>query len=49
MDTLNLNIRHKPMPCDFLVVTPSILRQHEGDSGSIYSVALREGREVYAR
>ncbi len=49
MDKLNLNIRHKPIPCDFLVVTPSILRKHKGDSGSIYAAALREGREVYAR
>ncbi len=49
MDTLNLNIRHKPMPCDFLVVTPSMLRKHKGDRGSIYAAALLEGREVYAR
>ncbi len=49
LDKLNLNIRHKPMPCDFLVVTPAMLRRHEGDSDSIYTAALREGREVYAR
>lgn len=49
MDTLNLNIRHKPMPCDFLVATPAILRKHRGDKGSVYTAALREGREVYAK
>ena len=49
MDTLNLNIRHKPMPCDFLVATPAILSKHRGDKGSVYTTALREGREVYAR
>ena len=49
MDTLNLNIRHKPMPCDFLVATPAILRKHRGDKGSVYTAALREGREVYVR
>ena len=49
MDALNLNIRHKPMPCDFLVATPSLLRKHKEDADSVYAVALREGREVYAR
>ena len=49
MDTLNMNIRHKPMPCDFLVATPAILRKHRGDKGSVYTAALREGREVYVR
>jgi predicted nucleotidyltransferase len=48
-DTLNLNIRHKPMPCDFLVATPAILRKHRGDKGSVYTAALRDGREVYAK
>jgi predicted nucleotidyltransferase len=49
MDTLNLKIRHKPMPCDFLVATPAILRKYRDDNGSIYAAALREGREVYAK
>lgn len=49
MDTLNLNIRNKPMPCDFLVATPAILRKHRDDKGSVYTAALREGREVYAK
>ena len=49
LDTLNLNIRHKPMPCDFLVATPSILRKHQADESSVYTAAVREGREVYAR
>lgn len=37
------------MPCDFLVATPSILRKQEEEQDSVYTVALREGREVYAR
>ena len=49
MDALNLGIRNKPMPCDFIVATPSMLRRQAGNQGSVLATALREGREVYAR
>jgi hypothetical protein len=48
-DSLNVNLRNKPMPCDFVVATPSQIEKHCSDSSSIYTVALAEGREVYAR
>lgn len=47
-DALNVNLRNKPMPCDFVVATPSQIKKHRSDSSSIYTVALAEGREVYA-
>jgi predicted nucleotidyltransferase len=48
VDSLNVNLRNKPMPCDFVVVTPSQIKKHRSDSSSIYTVALAEGKEVYA-
>lgn len=48
-DTLNLKIRNKPMPCDFLVATPKMLQKANGDLNSVYTIAIREGHEVYAR
>jgi predicted nucleotidyltransferase len=48
-DSLNINLRNKPMPCDFVVATPSQIKKHRSDSSSIYTVAMEEGREVYAR
>ena len=48
-DSLNVNLRNKPMPCDFVVATPSQIKKHCSDSSSIYTVALAEGREIYAR
>ncbi len=48
-DILNLKIRNKPMPCDFLVATPKMLKKADGDLNSIYNIAMHEGREVYAR
>ncbi len=47
-DSLNVNLRDKPMPCDFLVATPSQIKKHRSDSSSIYTIALSEGKEVYA-
>lgn len=48
VDSLNMNLRNKPMPCDFVVATPSQIKKHSSDLSSIYTVALKEGREVYA-
>ncbi len=48
-DRLNLGIRHKPMPCDFLVATPSMLARHRRRRDSVFASALEEGREIYAR
>ena len=47
-DKLNIGVRSRPLPCDFLVVTPSILRRHRATPGLIYGEILKSGREVYA-
>jgi len=47
-DRLNIGVRNKPIPCDFVVATPSILRRHIKDRNSVYSHALTHGRELYA-
>jgi len=47
-DRLNMELRHKPMPCDFVVATPSMLRRHEKNQASVYTQALTRGRELYA-
>ena len=46
-DRLNVGVCGRPMPCDFLVVTPSILRKHRHTPGMIYDEILERGREVY--
>lgn len=48
VDRLNVGVRARAMPCDFLVVTPSVLRKHRSTPGLIYGEILRRGREVYA-
>jgi predicted nucleotidyltransferase len=45
---LNVGVRARPMPCDFLVVTPSTLRKHRRTPGMVYGEILERGREVYA-
>lgn len=47
-DRLNLNVRNRPMPCDFMVVTQSVLDRNRGNPGLIYGEILSHGREVYA-
>ena len=47
-DRLNTGIRNRPMPCDFVVVTPSVLRRNRNNPGLVYSEILERGREVYA-
>ena len=47
-DQLNIGVRARPMPCDFLVVTPSILRRNQHKPGMVYGEILEHGREVYA-
>ena len=47
-DHLNVGVRGRLMPCDFVVVTPSILRKHRHKPGMVYGEILNHGREVYA-
>ncbi len=49
VDRLNVGVRNKPIPCDFLVATPSVLKRHGKRRDSVYATALAEGREIYAR
>jgi predicted nucleotidyltransferase len=49
VDRLNLNVRNKAMPCDFLVATHSALSAHSNDDGSVYAEALSKGRVIYTR
>jgi predicted nucleotidyltransferase len=46
-DRLNLNVRNRPMPCDFVVATPSAIRRHKKDKNSVYHHALLRGKELY--
>ena len=47
-DRLNMGIRHRPMPCDFMVVTESVLDRQRDNPGLAYGEILAQGREVYA-
>ena len=47
-DRLNTSVRPRPMPCDFVVVTPSVLERHRHNPGLVYAEILERGREVYA-
>jgi len=47
-DRLNMGIRSRPMPCDFMVVTDLVLNKNRNNPGLIYGEILSEGREVYA-
>jgi len=43
-----MGVRGRPMPCDFVVVTPSFLQRNRRKPGMIYGEILEHGREVYA-
>lgn len=47
-DRLNMDIRNRPMPCDFMVVTEPVLNKNRNNPGLVYGEILSEGREVYA-
>lgn len=47
-DRLYTDIRKKPMPCDFLVVTDASLKKNRRQPGLIYREILKHGKEVYA-
>ena len=47
-DRLNAGVRHRPMPCDFVVVTESALKKLRNNPGLVYGEILAHGREVYA-
>ena len=47
-DHLNVGVHGRLMPCDFVVVTPSILRRHRHKRGMFYDEIMEHGREVYA-
>jgi predicted nucleotidyltransferase len=46
-DRLNIGVRPRSMPCDFVVTTPSTLEKHRHTVGLIYSEILEHGKEVY--
>ena len=48
LDLLNTRVQRSAIPCDFLVVTPQVLRRQRSNPGLIYRQILEEGREVYA-
>jgi len=45
---LNVRVQGRPMPCDFVVVTPSILQRNRHKSGMVYGEIMEHGQEVYA-
>lgn len=47
-DQLNVHVRNRPMPCDFIVVTESVLRRQRSNPGLVYAEILERGRQVYA-
>lgn len=47
-ERLNVGVRNRPMPCDFMVVTQSGLRRNRRKPGMIYRSIIEQGREVYA-
>jgi len=47
-DRLNTELRPKPMPCDFVIATPSIIKKHRHTRGLVYAEIMAHGREVYA-
>ena len=47
-DRLNMGIRNRLMPCDFMVVTESVLDKNRDNPGLVYGEILTQGREVYA-
>ena len=46
-DRLNMDVRNRPMPCDFMVVTQSVLDRNRDNPGLIYGEILTHGRDVY--
>jgi predicted nucleotidyltransferase len=46
-DRLNMEVRSRPMPCDFMVVTETTLRRNRDNPGLIYGEILARGKEVY--
>ena len=47
-DRLNMEVRNRPRPCDFLVVTQAILDRNRDNPGLMYGEILETGKEVYA-
>ena len=47
-ERLNVGVRGRPMPCDFVVVTPSILQRHRHNPGMLYDEILERGQVIYA-
>ena len=47
-DRLNLGVRNRPMPCDFMVVAQSVLNKNRSNPGLVYGDILDHGREVYS-
>ena len=47
-DRLNMQVRNRPMPCDFMVVTEAVLDRNRDTPGLVYGEILSRGKEVYA-
>ena len=48
LDRLNLEVKTRTIPCDFLVVTEETIKRHGQTAGLIYREALQEGLVLYA-
>ena len=46
-DSLNTGVRPRTVPCDFVVVTRSVLERQGQNPGLIYAEILERGKEVY--
>ena len=47
LDRLNTGVRRGSRPCDFMVVTPKILRRHRNNPGLVCGEILKKGRLIY--
>lgn len=47
-DRLNMEVRNRPMPCDFVVIEQSVLVKNRDNPGLMYGAILSHGREIYA-
>lgn len=47
-DRLNVQLDDRPLPCDFMVVTESVLDRNRDNPGLIYGEIVTHGKEVYA-
>lgn len=48
LDQLNMGVKTRSLPCDFLVATEKTIKKHGRTPGLIYREALSEGVVLYA-